>query len=82
MNASPADMAPEEFRAWKKQKQLYWQDRLGLSDVQTKNLTVPMMNQLERCGSDEARRILMDARMQTRGREKSRWKSKSAPPEH
>lgn len=42
----------------------YWKRELRLSAAQAKHLTVPMMNQLARCKDDDARRILMNARMQ------------------
>jgi hypothetical protein len=60
----------------KHQARLYWKKRLHLSEYQTKHLTIPLMEQLVRCKDEEARRILMRARMEGHA-----WRSNSAPPE-
>lgn len=54
----------------------YWKRMLKLTEAQATHLTRPLMAQLVRCKDDEARRIIINARMA--GHE---WKSKSAPRE-
>jgi hypothetical protein len=44
------------------QQRQYWKMRLKLRYTQTKHLTTAFMEQLMRCKSDEARRILVAAR--------------------
>lgn len=53
----------------------YWRKRLKLPATQ--KVPPSLVAQLERCKDDEARRIIMNARME--GHE---WKSKSARREH
>lgn len=51
----------------------YWTKRLNLTPGQGDKLSVPLMRQLAKCKTDEARRLIMSARMA--GHE---WMSKSA----
>jgi hypothetical protein len=53
----------------------YWKKKFNLTETQAKHLKAPLIQQLIKCKDDEARRILMKARMQaTKG---NKWTSKS-----